>query len=90
MHVTIDDATRLAYVEVLANEQKTTTIESRPCSLMVFRAVDPLPPGFLGECLRLPLRGLAKSLSGTGSETDPHQELDAADQRQSGTVMKTL
>jgi hypothetical protein len=28
VHVTIDDATRLSYVEVLADEQKPTTISS--------------------------------------------------------------
>jgi hypothetical protein len=56
------------------------------CRRVTLQAVDHLPPVAFGQRVRLPLRRQAKSLSGTRSETHPHQGVHTADQRQGGTL----
>jgi len=71
---------------VIAGERRPRPLGSWFCHRMGVRARDQLPPVPLRLWLRLPLRGLASSLPGTGSKTDSQQGLNASDQRQSGTV----
>ncbi|QNI63596.1 transposase [Synechococcus sp. A15-44] len=87
VHVAIDDATRLAYVEVLADEQQATAIGflSRAVAWFNGHGME-LPPSDVGQRSRIPLTQLCQGLQSPWPQAHPHQALHAPHQRQSRTV----
>jgi len=83
-HVAIDDATRLAYVEVLADEQQATAIGFLSRALAWFNSqgvecrqvMSDNGPAYVS-------RRFAKAFKVLGLQAHPHQALHAAHQRQS-------
>ena len=75
VHVAVDDATRLAYVEVLPDEQQSTTVG------FLVRAV-----GWFSEQGMTCRRILSDSLQDHGDQADTNQALHTTNQRQGRTV----
>ncbi len=87
VHVALDDATRLAYVEVLADEQMPTVIGFLARAVAWFngqgidcrRVMSENGPAYV-------FKAFAKACRTLGAAAYPHQALHAKNERQGGTV----
>jgi len=82
----VDDATRLAYVEVLADEQKLTVIGFLSRAIAWFNSQGIEPSGDERQRPRLCLQGVRQGLPHPRTQAHPHQALHGPHKRQSGAV----
>jgi len=83
----VGDITRLAYVEVLPDEQKAMTVGCLVWAVSWFTSQKHnLPRGSLRRRQSLRLQAVAAGLHGSGPESQTHQGLHAADQLQKRVI----
>ena len=87
VHVCVDDATRLAYVEVLEDEKAATAVGRSPSrNRPLPRARDPNRAGHDRQRLLLPRHHPRPRLQSTPDQTPTHPPLPPTHQRQSRTL----
>jgi hypothetical protein len=89
VHVAIDDVTRLAYVEVLADEQQATAIGFLSRAVAWFNGQGVECRQCVGQRSGLCLKLLCQGVQGLGPQAHPHQALHAPHQRQSRALWPT-
>ena len=82
----VGDATMLAYLEVLVDEQKPRLIGYPSCAIAWFNSQGIECRRVKRQLARLCLQGIRKGLPQPGPQSHPHQALDAPQQRQGGEV----
>jgi hypothetical protein len=86
VHVAVDDATRLAYVEVLPDQTATTAVGFLRRAIAWIAEQGVCVRAVMRQRQRLHLRRLSEGLQGRGPHPHPHPALPATHQRQSRAI----